>query len=88
MIYSSAFCPFCVGAKRLLDNKCVQYKEISVDCDTGKRQEMIKRASRFTVPQIWVGDAHVGGYDELCLLDRAGDLDGLLMDAEGTLERE
>ena len=66
----------------------MQYKEISVDRDRGKRQEMIEKANHFTVPQIWVGDTHVGGYDDLCLLDRAGDLDGLLIDAEGTLERE
>lgn len=77
-IYSTPYCPFCVRAKQLLDGKQVSYKEIGVDRDPALRREMMQRSGRHTVPQIWIGERHVGGFDELASLDRKGDLDGLL----------
>ncbi len=77
-VYSSLFCPYCVMAKRLLDDKGVRYEEIRVDQDPDQRQEMMRITGRRTVPQIFVGDTHVGGFDDLSALDRAGKLDPLL----------
>lgn len=78
-IYTSPLCGYCHAAKRLLSQKGVSFAEIDVSRDGGKRQEMMTRASgRHTVPQIFVGDTHVGGYDDLAALDRAGKLDPLL----------
>ena len=85
VIYTTLLCPFCLRAKRLLENKKVSYKEISVDRDRVKRQEMIQKSKRLTVPQIWVGNIHVGGWDELSALDRAGKLDSLLADSSLSL---
>jgi glutaredoxin 3 len=79
LVYSSRICPYCVMAKRLLSNKGVQYEEVLVDVDCDRRGEMLQRSNgRRTVPQIFVGDTHVGGYDDLAALDRAGRLDPLL----------
>ncbi|MBB5211445.1 glutaredoxin 3 [Microbulbifer hydrolyticus] len=78
VIYTTRFCPFCVRAKYLLDNKNVPYTEISVDGDRALRAEMTAKAGRHTVPQIWVGDVHVGGCDELMAIERSGELDKLL----------
>ncbi|HKK22105.1 MAG TPA: glutaredoxin domain-containing protein, partial [Pseudohaliea sp.] len=61
-----------------LEGKGVAYREIAVDGDADLRAEMTARAGRRTVPQIWIGDEHVGGFDELAALDRAGRLDGML----------
>jgi glutaredoxin 3 len=80
-VYSTAFCPYCVMAKRLLDSKGVVYQEIRVDQDLERRSEMMTLSGRRTVPQIFVGDTHVGGFDDLSLLDRAGGLDPLLASA-------
>lgn len=77
-VYSSLFCPYCVMAKRLLDDKGVRYEEIRVDQDPNQRQEMMRITGRRTVPQIFVGNTHVGGFDDLSALDRAGKLDPLL----------
>ena len=78
-IYTTGFCPYCVAAKALLSRKGVVFKEISVSGDSTKRQEMIDRANgRMTVPQIFIGDTHVGGSDDLHALERAGKLDPLL----------
>lgn len=78
-IYSSMFCPFCHRAKKLLSDKGVAFKEIDVDTDGTRRQEMMTRANgRHTVPQIFIDGAHVGGSDDLAALDRAGKLDGML----------
>jgi len=78
-MYTTPLCGFCHAAKRLLQKKGVQFTEIDVMLSPAKRQEMMARAGgRHTVPQIFVGDTHVGGYDELAGLDRAGKLDGLL----------
>ena len=77
-IYSTQFCPFCVRAKQLLDSKGLQYREIRVDQDPQQRQVMMERSGRRTVPQIWVGETHVGGFDELWQLERDSQLDQLL----------
>ena len=78
LIYTTRFCPYCIRAKYLLDNKNVSYKEVSVDAKPALRQEMMQKANSHTVPQIWIGDTHVGGCDELFMLERAGTLDSLL----------
>jgi len=77
-IYTTRFCPYCVQAKRLLGSKGVVYDEIAVDGDSALRQKMMKLSGRHTVPQIWIGQTHVGGFDDLWALDRAGKLDALL----------
>ena len=78
-IYTSQLCGFCHAAKRLLSQKGVDYTEIDVGREPEKRAEMTQRANGGrTVPQIFVGDVHVGGCDELYTMDRAGKLDALL----------
>ncbi|HEY7664421.1 MAG TPA: glutaredoxin 3 [Xanthobacteraceae bacterium] len=78
-IYTTRYCPYCQAAKRLLSRKGVAFTEIDVTGDPGGRSDMVARAhGRMTVPQIFVGAAHVGGYDDLYALDRAGKLDSLL----------
>lgn len=76
-IYTTPICPFCLMAKRLLAQKGVEYDEIDVS-DRARRAEMTERAGHHTVPQIFVGETHVGGCDDLYALDRAGRLDPLL----------
>ncbi len=81
LVYSTRICPYCMMAKRLLSNKGVQYEEVLVDLDGNRRSEMLQRSGgRRTVPQIFVGERHVGGYDDLAALERAGQLDPLLRD--------
>jgi glutaredoxin 3 len=77
-VYSTRVCPYCVRAKALLDAKHVAYTEIMVDQDPGKLTEMMQKSGRRTVPQIFVGSHHVGGFDDLYMLDRSGGLDPLL----------
>jgi glutaredoxin 3 len=78
-IYTTPICPYCHAAKRLLQKKGVSYAEIDVSRDPDLRAAMIRRAGgRYTVPQIFVGDTHVGGSDDLHALDHAGRLDTLL----------
>lgn len=78
-IYTTRYCPYCVSAKALLRRKGVAFSEIDVGKDWQRRGEMIERASgRTTVPQIFIGEVHVGGCDDLHALDRAGKLDPLL----------
>jgi len=74
VIYTTAWCPFCIRAKALLDRKGVAYEEIPVDGNPTLRAEMASKAGRTSVPQIWIGDKHVGGCDELHALERAGRL--------------
>jgi glutaredoxin 3 len=79
VMYSTGVCPFCLMAERLLKSKGVaEIEKIRVDLEPGRRDEMMQRTGRRTVPQIYVGDRHVGGYDDLAALDRAGGLDPLL----------
>lgn len=79
-VYSTRVCPYCVRAKALLDGKHVPYIEILVDQDPAQLAEMMQKSGRRTVPQIFVGDRHVGGFDDLYALDHAGGLDPLLAD--------
>ena len=78
LIYSSTICPYCIMAKRLLDKKGVTYTEINVDRESGQREIMMQRTKRRTVPQIYIGDYHVGGFDDLHHLDQQHKLDDLL----------
>ncbi|MCB1699555.1 MAG: glutaredoxin 3 [Pseudomonadales bacterium] len=80
-MYSTRFCPYCVRARGLLQSKQVSFTEIAVDEQPQLRREMVERSGRYTVPQIWIGEQHVGGYDDLALLERQGRLDELLSTA-------
>ena len=76
VIYTTRFCPFCVGAKRLLNHKGVRFEEVPVDTNPSLRAEMTHHAGgRTSVPQVWINQKHVGGYDDLDALDRSGELD-------------
>ncbi|EJT9729331.1 glutaredoxin 3 [Salmonella enterica] len=77
-IYTKATCPFCHRAKALLNRKGVSFQEIAIDGDAVKREEMIKRSGRTTVPQIFIDAQHIGGCDDLYALDERGGLDPLL----------
>ncbi len=79
IVYSSSYCPYCSAAKRLLAQKGARYEEIDVDGQPALRTQMRAKAGGVnTVPQIWIGDVHVGGCDDLYALDAAGKLDPLL----------
>ncbi len=78
-MYSTQVCPYCQMAERLLRSKGVtEFEKILIDKDPVQREEMMEKTGRRTVPQIYIGDTHVGGYDDLAALDRAGGLDPLL----------
>ncbi len=78
-MYTTAVCPFCQMAERLLREKGVaEIDKVRVDLDPAQRSEMMEKTGRRTVPQIYIGDTHVGGYDDLAALDRAGKLVPLL----------
>jgi glutaredoxin 3 len=77
-VYLSDWCPYCQRAKGLLEQKQVVIREINVEEDEKSREEMIARSNRRTVPQIFIGDKHVGGCDDLYALDRSGELDRLI----------
>jgi glutaredoxin 3 len=79
MMYATAICPFCVQAERLLRAKGVaDIAKVRIDLEPARRQEMMQKTGRRTVPQIYIGALHVGGYDDLVALDRAGKLAPLL----------
>jgi glutaredoxin 3 len=78
-IYTTRYCPYCTAAKRLLSHKGAKFTEIDVSGDPKGRSNMVARANgRMTVPQIFIGSTHVGGYDDLAALEQAGKLDPLL----------
>lgn len=77
-MYATRFCPYCLRARSLLKRKGVEWEEINVGSDPVLWQEMEDASGRNTVPQIFIGDVHVGGYDDTASLDRAGKLDALL----------
>ncbi len=79
VIYSTRFCPYCIRARQVLNAKGVEFTDISVDEDFALRAEMEQRSGRCTVPQIWLGDIHVGGFDDLWRLEQRGELDALLL---------
>lgn len=84
VMYATRYCPYCMRARSLLDDKGVEFQEIRVDNDWEKRREMEVKSRRRTVPQIFIGGRHVGGYDELRALDLAGQLDPLLFAGDAT----
>ncbi|MBK1647992.1 glutaredoxin 3 [Rhabdochromatium marinum] len=77
-MYGTAACPYCVRARRLLDKKGADYTDIRIDKDPSREAEMIQRSGRFTVPQIFIGERHIGGYDDMAELDMDEALDPLL----------
>lgn len=78
LMYCTAACPFCQSAERLLEQKGARVEKVRVDLEPGRRGEMMQKSGRRTVPQIWIGERHVGGCDDLYALDREGGLDPLL----------
>jgi glutaredoxin 3 len=78
VIYTTKICPYCMMAKRLLDRKGLTYTEINVDEKEGLREEMMARTKRRSVPQIYIGNFHVGGFEELYSLEQQKKLDGLI----------
>lgn len=81
VMYSTRYCPYCIRARGLFGAKGWEFHEIAVDMSPEKRAEMTARAGRHTVPQIWIGDKHVGGCDDLFRLDVTGQLESLVMGA-------
>lgn len=82
LMYSTAFCGYCQRARNLFERKGVNVREIKIDEDPREREAMLQKSGgRRTVPQIFIGERHVGGYDELAALDRSGELDQLLVEA-------
>jgi glutaredoxin 3 len=78
VVYSTGWCPYCVRARALLERKGLPFREIKVDEDPAEREAMLARSGgRRTVPQIFIGEQHVGGFDELYALDKSGQLDAL-----------
>ena len=77
-LYSTAVCPYCVAAKNFLKSKGRTWTEVRIDQDPAEREKMMARTRRTSVPQIFVGDVHVGGYDDMMALHRAGKLEPLL----------
>lgn len=78
VIYTKPFCPYCARAENLLKNKGVAFEEIVASMDPEKREEMRQRSGRLTYPQIFIGETHIGGFDDLAALEAAGKLDPLL----------
>jgi glutaredoxin 3 len=88
-MYCTAMCSYCRRAERLFSAKgVVDIERIRVDLQPERRREMMERSGRRTVPQIWIGDRHVGGYEDLAALDRAGRLDPLLEPAANNMEQQ
>jgi glutaredoxin 3 len=83
-VYSSRYCGWCTRALALLESKGIQPEVLVVDSDRELRGEMEQRSGRRTVPQIFIGDRHIGGFDDLRALETAGELDVLLRDAQAT----
>ena len=81
-MYTSPFCGFCFNAKKLLDSKGVDFEEVDIMMDPEKRDEMMALSGRRTVPQIFIGDHHVGGFTDLAELEQNGQLDQLLADGQ------
>jgi len=81
VLFSSAVCPYCVAAKNFLKQRGVEWRELRVDLDPAARAEMLAKAKRTSVPQIFINGTHVGGFDDMVALDRAGGLAPLLESA-------
>lgn len=80
LVYGNAACPFCGAARMLLTRKAIEFEDIIVTDDPALLEEMQERSGNSTVPQIFVGDTPIGGFDELCALDQSGELDKMLAD--------
>ena len=78
VMYSTAICPYCVAAKNFLKQRGVEWREVRIDLDAAARTEMLAKAKRTSVPQIFINGTHVGGFDDMVALDRAGGLAPLL----------
>lgn len=78
LIYSGHRCPYCNAAKKMFDSKGVEYTEINIHDDPAKAEEMVERTKRQSVPQIFIGETHVGGFDDMAELNSEGKLDELL----------
>lgn len=78
VMYTTAVCPYCVAAKNFLKQRGVEWREVRVDLDPAEREAMVARAGRTSVPQIFINGRHVGGFDDMVALDRAGGLVPLL----------
>lgn len=78
IMYSTAFCPYCIRARQLLAKKAIQYTDIRIDEDPSKRHEMIAKSGNYTVPQIFINGQPIGGCDDLYALEHQGQLDELL----------
>lgn len=78
LMYTTAVCPYCIAAKNFLKSRGASWTEVRVDLDHVRRREMMDRSQRTSVPQIFIGDRHIGGYDDMVALDRAGGLKPLL----------
>jgi glutaredoxin 3 len=81
VLYTTSWCPYCERARALLRAKGVSFQEINLEAQPEQRAEMIRRSGRQTVPQIFIGERHIGGSDDMVALDAAGDLDPLLQGA-------
>ena len=77
-LYTTAICPYCVAAKNFLKSKGRDWTEVRIDTDPAEREKMVARTRRTSVPQIFIGETHVGGYDDMMALHRAGKLEPLL----------
>lgn len=85
VMYSTGWCPYCVRARSLLERKGLPFREVKIDEDPAERDAMLARSGgRRTVPQIFIGDHHVGGFDDLYALDKAGKLDELIISPKDT----
>ncbi len=78
IIYCTQTCPYCTMAKRLLDSKGVKYQSIDVGTDSAKWADLTAKTGRKTVPQVFIGDHHIGGFDELSAAEKSGEIDALL----------
>ncbi len=86
-VYTRSSCPYCAMAKQLLQSRGAEWTEINIETEAGRRDEMIQRSGRMTVPQIFIGETHVGGFDDLLAMESAGELDSLLDPAGGPVEK-
>lgn len=84
VLYTTPWCPFCVRARQLLEQKGVDYENIDVSRDPARKQEMMQASGRHTVPQIWINAEHIGGCDELFALERSGRLDRMIESEQGS----
>ncbi len=87
VLYGTRFCPYCIAARALLRARNITYQDIAVDGDAQLREAVMARSGQPTVPQIWVGDVHVGGFTELRQLNASGELDTLLATALASCEQ-